>query len=108
MDLEALWAGRLDDFDRGAEILRPADVENRATWEANHNDRNLPDLLGEFETSRADFVQRCEAMGATGLSRRALHPRLAKPMSVVDLMFFIAEHDDHHLASISELLGRLG
>jgi hypothetical protein len=26
------------------------------------------------------------------------------PMNVVDLAFFVAEHDDYHLAKISELL----
>jgi uncharacterized damage-inducible protein DinB len=25
-------------------------------------------------------------------------------MSVVDLLFFVAEHDDHHLSQVSELL----
>jgi uncharacterized damage-inducible protein DinB len=36
-------------------------------------------------------------------SRSALHPRLGMPMRLVDLMLFVAEHDDHHLASITEL-----
>jgi hypothetical protein len=33
-----------------------------------------------------------------------LHPRLNQPMRVVDLLFFVAEHDDYHLARISELI----
>jgi hypothetical protein len=33
----------------------------------------------------------------------ALHPRLNVRIRVLDLAFFIAEHDDHHLARISEL-----
>ena len=37
------------------------------------------------------------------LARTALHPRLRQPMSVVDLCFFVAEHDDHHLRTIKEL-----
>ena len=36
----------------------------------------------------------------------ARHPRLKKEMRVLDLAFFIAEHDDHHLARISELIRR--
>ncbi len=32
-----------------------------------------------------------------------VHPRLKQPMSMVDLFFFIAEHDDHHLARIREV-----
>ncbi len=37
------------------------------------------------------------------LDRVALHPRLQQPVSVVDLGFFVAEHDDHHLATIAAL-----
>ena len=30
-------------------------------------------------------------------------PRLGTPMRLVDLAFFVAEHDDHHLAQITFL-----
>jgi len=36
--------------------------------------------------------------------RAALHPRLQQPMRVLDLAFFVAEHDDHHLAHITRLI----
>ena len=42
-------------------------------------------------------------MSPAELARTALHPRLRQPMSVVDLCFFVAEHDDHHLRTIDEL-----
>jgi hypothetical protein len=32
-----------------------------------------------------------------------VHPRLRQPMRFVDHLYFVAEHDDHHLATISEL-----
>lgn len=108
VDLETLWLGRIEDFDRGKDTLRPADLENRATWEGGHNDKDLADLLLEFDSRRSALIERCEAMGAKELARTALHPRLNQPMSVVDLLFFVAEHDDHHLASISDLLRRFG
>jgi hypothetical protein len=37
------------------------------------------------------------------VQRTGLHPRLNQPMRVIDLILFIAEHDDHHLARITEL-----
>jgi hypothetical protein len=40
------------------------------------------------------------------LHATSLHPRLQQPMTVTDHAFFVAEHDDHHLARISELLRR--
>ena len=36
-----------------------------------------------------------------------MHPRLERPMRLIDMMFFHAEHDDYHLARISELRRRL-
>ena len=48
LDLEGLWRGRVDDFAQGLEVLRPADVENRKTHEAAHNDADLTALLDEF------------------------------------------------------------
>jgi hypothetical protein len=33
----------------------------------------------------------------------ARHPRLGTPMRLIDLAYFVAEHDDHHLARLREL-----
>jgi len=35
------------------------------------------------------------------VERSAFHPRLKKPMRIIDLAFFVAEHDDYHLAKIT-------
>ena len=102
-DLEALWETRLDDYDKGAADLHPADLENRKTHEAAHNDRKIADLLAEFGAVRLRLVERLARMTPAELARTALHPRLRQPMSVVDLCFFVAEHDDHHLRTIEEL-----
>lgn len=104
LDLEPLWEKRLDDFDAGTTVLEPADLENRKTQGANHNARQIEDLVREFRIVRSRIVGRMETMTETELSRVALHPRLQQPMSVVDLAYFVAEHDDHHLATIAELL----
>ena len=106
LDLESLWEQRLEDYAAGATTLHPADLENRKTHDANHNARDIQDLLREFRASRARIVRRLEAMTETDLSRVALHPRLKQPMSVVDLAFFVAEHDDHHMATIAASAGQ--
>jgi hypothetical protein len=104
LDLGALDLGRLDDFEAGADILRVADLTNRRTFEANHNAEAIEDILSSLRLERGEFVRRLEGYDDLFISHQALHPRLQQPMSVVDLMFFIAEHDDHHLAKITELL----
>jgi hypothetical protein len=37
-------------------------------------------------------------------ARTAVHPRLKISMRLVDLCYFVAVHDDHHLAVIRERL----
>jgi uncharacterized damage-inducible protein DinB len=107
LDLEPLWAGRLDDLLGGAEHLRAADLQNRKTHEARHNEQELARLLAGFRQARMNTVARLDRVHSDTLTRSALHPRLEQPMTVVDLFFFVAEHDDHHLARIGEIVRAL-
>ena len=103
LDLDEIHMGRLDDFLAGAEVLRAADMTNRKTWEAHHNDRLLSDLLSAFRRERDHFVARLDAWDPDLRAITARHPRLHQPMRVIDMAFFTAEHDDHHLARMTEL-----
>jgi hypothetical protein len=48
LDLDELHAGRLDDFLAGTEVLRAADMTNRKTHEASHNERSITGILHAF------------------------------------------------------------
>ncbi len=102
-DLDELHEGRLEDYRERRETLRPADMENRKTYEADHNEAPAGQILAAFRAGRERFVRRLEAFDEEGASRPALHPRLQKQMRVIDMAYFTAEHDDHHLAAVSEL-----
>lgn len=104
LDLEPLGLARLDDFEAGREQLQAADMSNRRTHEAGHNSNSIESILASFRAERMELVRRMEAYDEQMVGRSALHPRLQTQVRVVDLAFFIAEHDDHHLARISELL----
>ncbi len=104
LDLEPLWEGRLDDLLAGAPELRSTDLRNRKTDEANHNSRKYEEILTAFRKARKQIVLRLEELDDSQLAATALHPRLHHPMTVVDLFFFVAEHDDHHLARITRIL----
>jgi DinB superfamily len=106
LDLEFLWLARVEDYEKGTETLASTDLNNRKTDAANHNARPVEQLLAEFRTARATLMARIELFDAAMYSRVALHPRLKTPMRLVDHLFFVAEHDDHHLARIWEL-GRM-
>lgn len=104
LDLEALEVARLEDYAAGRETLTPADLQNRKTFEADHNSKDIREILSAFRKEREEFVERLESLDAEFIERSALHPRLQIPMRVIDLAFFKAEHDDHHLARITELI----
>ena len=104
LDLEPLWLTRAGELAAGATVLAAADLENRKTHQANHNALPLASLLEAFRRERGRFVAVLDTADATLLARTALHPRLQTPMRLIDLALFVAEHDDHHLARIAELL----
>ncbi len=102
-DLEPLWQGRLEDIIKGETELRPTDLANRKTDLADHNSKPLDVLLHNFRQIRAQTVLMLEGLDEETIFRSALHPRLKTPMRTMDLFLFVAEHDDHHLARITEL-----
>ena len=106
-DTESLFMGRLDEYDQGLDTLRPADMSNRATHEADHNARPLQEVLSDLRAQRGRLVARLEALAPADFARVARHPRLNQPMRLVDMLLFQAEHDDYHLARIRELIRRL-
>jgi uncharacterized damage-inducible protein DinB len=108
LDLEELWMKRLDDFEAGRETLFAADLTNRKTHEANHNAGSIENILAQFREERMAFVARLDSYDEAFVQRTGVHPRLNKPMRVIDLIFFIAEHDDHHLVRISDLKRQFG
>lgn len=103
LDLEPLGMNRLDDYEQERATLHAADLENRKTHAANHNADSIEHILTAFRAERFAFVSRLDAYDEAFVQRVALHPRLQQEIRVLDLVFFIAEHDDHHLARISEL-----
>ena len=103
LDIGELEMKRLDEFEAGRDVLTAADMTNQLTDEANHNANSIENILSDFRKERMAFVARLDSYDEDFVSRTALHPRLKTQIRVIDLAFFIAEHDDHHLARISEL-----
>lgn len=103
LDLEGLVSQRIDEYLAGNSTLHAADMSNRKTYEASHNDVPVSSILKAFRTARHEIVERLERLDGEVFARSALHPRLNVQMRLVDMLFFQAEHDDYHLARISEL-----
>jgi uncharacterized damage-inducible protein DinB len=103
LDLEGLWLKRVEELLAGKPDLSAADMSNRATAAADHNRRSMVAILAEFRVARDRLLVRLDAASDAEVSRSALHPRLKRPMRLVDLCYFVAEHDDHHLATMTRL-----
>jgi uncharacterized damage-inducible protein DinB len=102
-DLEPLWLARVEDFLSDVGTLTIADLTNRKTEEANHNARTLDQVLAEFRTARLRLLDRVGQLSPQAFPGTKLHPRLNQPMRLIDHLYFVAEHDDHHLAKIWEM-----
>ena len=103
-DLDAgVFLSRVQAYRNQETTLRPADLTNAAPSAANHHARSMHEILAIARRARAVLVAELEELDEEVFSRSLVHPRLGVPMRLVDTMFFVAEHDDHHLATITEL-----
>lgn len=104
LQLESLWLARILDYAKESPRLTPADLGNKATDEANFGERAVSEILDGFRCARGELVQAVSVLDAALATRTLPHPRMGTPMRLVDHLYFVAEHDDHHLARIWELL----
>ncbi|HEU4470539.1 MAG TPA: DinB family protein [Flavisolibacter sp.] len=105
-ELEALWWQRLSDFAQNKAVLSPADTNNPQTAMAGHNEKSLEQLLEAFTLERQRMLEGIYFFKEDMLTKTSLHPRLNQSMRVIDALYFVAEHDDHHISAISNLLRR--
>lgn len=105
LDLEPLWSGRVEDLMMRRTGLCAADLMNQRTHDAGHNLRPMAAILAEFRAARHALVVLIESFDEAAAMHHAMHPRLGQPMRLVDHATFVADHDDHHLARITTLLG---
>lgn len=104
IDLEPLWLQRVRDIMAGNQHLTIADLSNTKTYQADHNSRSIAELIQILREQRQLLITALQEAEDEHLERSAVHPRLGMPMRIVDIAFFVAEHDDHHLAQMTYLL----
>jgi len=103
VDLEELWNKRFLDFKEKKTELLSADMSNQKTKQAAHNEQSLDALLYNFKTQRENTLRIFNALTDDIKNHQVMHPRIKKTMRPIDLLFFIAEHDNHHIASITRI-----
>lgn len=91
------------------EILDGVPVMTSAVFpvKQDYNAMPIEEVIAFFERSRLATLERYNTLKYEDLTRTSTHPRLKRLMNPVDLALFHAEHDDHHLHRINEILKTL-
>src|ERR1700723_1288948 len=76
LDLDELFAGRFEDYERGLEKLRAADLLNQKTPQPHNNSRTAEEILRQLRRERLALVARCEARPPECCHRKPLRPHL--------------------------------
>jgi len=104
ISVERLWEVRISELLAGMTRLTAADMGNRATATEDYNAWTGAEVAAMLRAARAATLARLDPLTLADAARAAHHPRLDRPMRLVDLCFFAAEHDDHHLAMARDAL----
>lgn len=90
---------RIGEMRSGAEVLSPAVFEPQ-----DYNPWPIRQVIEFFRATRESNLAAYRAIPENQLLQSSRHPRLGVPMTPVDLAWFDAEHDDHHLVKINEII----
>jgi hypothetical protein len=89
---------RIDQMKAGIATLLPAVFEPQ-----DYTNWPIHKLLEHFARIRTENIRKYESMAEIDLMKSSLHPRLKVQITPVDLAWFDAEHDDHHLLKVKEI-----
>jgi len=98
-EVDEIGNKRIGEMISGASILSPAVFEPK-----DYNPWSIEKVLDFFRKTRLANLKKYKTLSEEQLKKSSLHPRLKVQMTPVDLAWFDAEHDDHHLVKINEIL----
>lgn len=99
-EVDAIALQRIDEMRSGISPMSPAVFEPRG----DYNNMTIEEVIKVFANSRIANLRKYESLTAEELTCSSLHPRLKLQMNAVDLAYFDAEHDDHHLVKVTEII----
>ena len=91
---------RIDEMINGVSPLSPAVFEPKQ----DYNSMPVEEVIQYFVQRRRSNLKKYTELSDDALTKASLHPRLKVLMTPVDLAWFDAEHDDHHLVKINFIL----
>ena len=102
--LEPLWRTRIQDILDKKPTLTPTDLDNKKTSEAGFNNYPIRELLQQYTDERKKTLALLDSIHVKDQQGTSLHPRMQQPMRIIDIMYFTAEHDEHHMGVMEELM----
>lgn len=99
-EVDEIALRRIDEMISGAPALSPAVFEPRL----DYNALPVEEVIDFFIANRTKNLLAYHQLSEDELGMSSLHPRLKAMMNPVDLAYFDAEHDDHHLVRINDIL----
>lgn len=100
-EVDGIALRRIDEMLRGVSPMTPAVFEPKQ----DYNKQPLTAVLDFFKSRRTENLNAYNTLTESDCQKVSMHPRLKVLMNPVDLAYFDAEHDDHHLVKISEIKG---
>ena len=102
-EVDEIAMKRIHEMLSGVPQLSPAVFEPKR----DYNGQSIGEVIDYFKKNREDNIALYNSLTEMDLQKKSLHPRLKVMMNPVDLAMFDAEHDDHHLVKINEILHSL-
>lgn len=102
-EVDEISLKRIDEMRNGVSPMSPAVIQPGK----DYNVMPISDVIKFFKAIRQKNLDKYKSLTDNDLGRQSLHPRLKVPLTPVDLAWFDAEHDDHHLVRVSEILRAL-
>ena len=99
-EVDQIASRRIDEILGGVSPLSPAVFEPGG----DYNRQPVDQVIAFFSDHRKNNLVKYRSLMESDLQKSSLHPRLKLQVTPVDLAWFDAEHDDHHLVTINELL----
>ncbi len=104
LDVDELHSQRIKEFLNDCESLTAADPGNSKTEDEHYNRQAVDPILQRFRVGRSTMTNVLFGLPEAAFDKRSVHPRTGESIRLLDYVELIAEHDDHHLATIRELI----
>jgi uncharacterized damage-inducible protein DinB len=102
-EVDGIALQRIAEIIKGVSPMSPAVFEPRG----DYNAQPVEEVINFFRENRKKNLNAYYNLAEKDLLKSSLHPRLKVQMTPVDLAWFDAEHDDHHLVKINEIVNAL-